>query len=627
MNVLNRPAKIINRWLQRPFFNKTTTAKTRSDQTNVTTRLPKRWSYYGILLLCLFLLSGLATPAHAAEPVEIVLEGVEGDARKNVLEALAFPYGLVKDGKADRLWLERFVRQAEQKILTALEPFGYYSARVAIHIETPKTDEYRLRVKVETGQPVILSDVNVSVTGRGASESSLTALAAAFPLHKGDVLLHPSYEQARRALQGRAHELGYLDAEYTFHEIRVDEAAKSARITLVLQTGERYFFSDVTMEGASDYPDAFLRRYLTFAPGDVFSYAKLAESQIQLNNSERFREVMVLAEKQQAREFKIPVRVLLKQAPRRSLRPGVGYGTDTGARFALRYRDLDMRKQGHELDSHLYVSERLQGLATSYIIPSDKDIRTFTSAQINIQKEDVTTYNSRLISLELARTNSFGNQKQGTAYVKFQQEEFTIGLQDSSSRYVLPGIRFSDNHYDSLIRPNRGFRYAFDLRGTHRVLGSTTQLLQLIGEASHILPLPWRLSLQTSAKAGITFFSDPLSDLPPSLRFFAGGDQSVRGYAYQSLGPRDASGNVVGGKHLLTGCIELQRAIFEDWAVSTFYNAGNAFDSFANATLFQAAGVGVHYFTPVGALNLSLARQIDVDDPGFRIHFTVGFEF
>jgi translocation and assembly module TamA len=589
--------------------------------------LAKRRSYCFIFLLCIFFGPGLAAVVQAAEPIEIVIEGVEGDARKNVLEALALPYGLVKDGKVDRLWLERFVRQADQMVVAALEPFGYYSARVTIHIETPKADQYRLRVKVEAGLPVLLSDVSVSVTGSGASESSLMALAAAFPLHTGDVPLHQSYEQARRGLQAKAQELGYLDAEYTIHEMRIDPAVNSARITLVLETGQRYYFHSVTIEGASDYPDVFLRHYITFQKGDVFSYTKLAESQIQLNNSERFREVIVLAEKGQAQDFKIPVQILLKPMPRRSLRPGIGYGTDTGARFSLRYRDVNMFHQGHELSSNLFISERLQGLATSYIIPSDKDIRTFTSAQINIQRENITTYNSQLISLELARSSSFGNQKQGTAYVKFQQEEYTISNQDSSARYVLPGIRFSDNHYDNMIRPTSGFRYALDLRGTSQALGSTTQLLQLLTEASHILSLPWRLSLTTSARANITFFSDPLSDLPPSLRFFAGGSQSVRGYAYQSLGPRDASGNVVGGKHLLTGCVELQRAILEDWAASVFYNAGNAFDSFTDVALFQAAGVGVHYFSPVGALNLSVARTIGVEDPGYRIHFTVGFEF
>jgi len=628
MNGLNRSAGIILRWRQRPSFHKTITAKIiRLNQAVFTRRLPKRLSYYSILILCLLLGPWLIAVAHAAEPIVIVIEGVEGDARKNVQEALVLPQGLVKDGKVDRLWLEHFVRQADQKVIKALEPFGYYSTRVIIKIETPEADEYLLRVKVEIGHPVILADVSISVIGQGASEASLAALISRFPLKKGNILLHQPYEEARRNLQSRAQEMGYLDAEYTVHEIRIDETARFARITLVLETGAKYFFSDVTIEGASDYPDAFLRRYITFTPGDVFSYTRLAESQIQLNNSERFREVIVLAEKEQAQDFKIPVQILLKPMPRRGLKPGIGYGTDTGARFSLRYRDFNMFHKGQELSSNLFISERLQGLATSYIIPSDKDIRTFTSAQINIQREDITTYTSQLISLELARSSSFGNQKQGTAYVKFQQEEYTIGNQDSSARYVLPGIRFSDNHYDNMIRPTSGFRYALDLRGTSQALGSTTQLLQLLTEASHIVPLPWRLSLATSARANITFFSDPLSDLPPSLRFFAGGDQSVRGYAYQSLGPRDASGNVVGGKHLLTGCVELQRAILEDWAVSVFYNAGNAFDSFTDVTLFQAAGFGVHYFTPVGALNLSVARTIGVEDPGYRIHFTVGFEF
>jgi translocation and assembly module TamA len=151
-------------------------------------------------------------------------------------------------------------------------------------------------------------------------------------------------------------------------------------------------------------------------------------------------------------------------------------------------------------------------------------------------------------------------------------------------------------------------------------------LLQIISQGSHILPLPWRLSLHSRVKAGVTLLSDPLSDLPPSLRFFAGGDQSVRGYTYQSLGPVDANGQVEGGKHLFEGSVELERALSQDWGVSLFYDAGNAFNSFDKIHLAQSTGVGLHYYTPVGALNLSLARQVGVEDPGLRITFTVGFE-
>ncbi len=584
-----------------------------------------RW-YWFVLIACL-LWPGGAKPVWAARPVEIVVTGVAGDAQKNVLASLTIPTGLIRDGKADRLWLERFVRQAEGKVLASLEPFGFYSAHVTIAIETPEPDAYLLRVNVETGKPVILADVKVSVAGPGAAEPALASLAAAFPLKKGDVLLHQPYEQARRDLQATAQNLGYLDADYPVHEIRVNAEATSATLTLLLDTKEKYYFSKIVIEGAPDYPDAFLRRYLPFTQGDVFSNAKLAEAQFRFSNSERFREVTIQPEKEQASEYQVPVRVVLKSAPRQSIRPGVGYGTDTGARFALRYRNLNLFSRGHELHSNLFISERLQGLSTGYILPGNQDIRSYTSAQINVQREDVNAYVSSFVALELARTISLGANRQGSVYVRFQQESFTIGDQNDVSRYVLPGVRFSDNHYDNLIRPQSGFRYALDLRGTHSALGSTTQLMQLIAEASHVLSLPWRLSVFTGAKTGITFFSDPLFDLPPSLRFFAGGDQSVRGYAYQSLGPVDASGRVIGGKHLLTARIDVQRAILDDWAVSVFYNAGNAFDSFADVTLRQAAGVGVHYYTPVGALNLFVARQIATEEAGYRLHFTVGFEF
>jgi translocation and assembly module TamA len=281
---------------------------------------------------------------------------------------------------------------------------------------------------------------------------------------------------------------------------------------------------------------------------------------------------------------------------------------------------------GHEFFSQLYVAERLQGLSTGYILPSPRDIRSSTALQLILQREDVSAYSSRMIAMELARNRSFGRGKLGTAYVKVQFEDYTVGDQKSTSRLVLPGLRFYDDQYDNLIRPRRGFRYAFELRGTHQVLGSDTGLLQILAEGSYLLPLPWRLSLRTRAKTGVTLLSDSLTALPPSLRFFAGGDQSVRGYSYRSLGPRDVAGQITGGKHLLTGSVELERALFKDWGVSVFYDAGNAFNSFAGVRLAQGAGIGVHYYTQIGGLNLSLARQLGVDHPGFHIHFTVGFE-
>lgn len=578
-----------------------------------------------VAALCLIIRLCCPLPAMAEEPVEIDVQGIEGAALKNVRAALDLPAGMVSEGKVDRSWLEHFGDQAEGKVRTALEPFGYYNAGVAVAIGTAGEGRYRLKVTVQPGEPVRVGVVNVAVHGAGAEEGALRKLAAAFPLHPGDILKQQTYEEAKGELLSQAQKLGYLDAAFTQHQIRITSGKTKADIELALETGGQYRFGEVRIEGGTGYPDRFLRRYLAFRPGETFSPAKLGETQLNFTNSECFKEVAVVPDRAQAHDLLMPVLVKLTPAPSRRLRPGIGYGTDTGARASIRYHALNMLHLGHDLNANLFVAENLQGLSIGYTIPSYRDIKGSTGLQLNLQREDVTTYVSRLASLEVDRNHSFGTGRLGTAYVRFQQEDFTIGTQNAGTRLVLPGLRFSENRYDNLIRPTRGHHYEIEVRGTARGLGSDTGLLQVVAQGGALIPLPWRLSLHTRAKAGLTLLSDPLNDLPVSLRFFAGGDQSVRGYTYQSLGPKDALGNVVGGKQLLVGSAELERALFKSWGVSLFYDAGNAFNTLDAIYLFQGAGAGVHYYSPIGAINLYLARQIGVEQPAWHIHFTMGF--
>ena len=586
--------------------------------------LPNHRTNYTVLA-CLVLLLTFTSPLLAAEQVELVVTGIKDDVLKNVLGTLALPAGMTHEGKVDQLWLERFVKQADAKTRNALQPFGYYTPQVTITVE-PDGERYRLLVKVTPGEQTRLTAVIVTLTGPGKEESRLLELIASFPLHKGDALLQQRYVEAREALKARAQELGYLDADFATHEIRVAQSTATATISLVLATGAQYYFGATRIEGAPDYPDSFLRRHLSYAAGALFYYPLLGETQRNFTNSERFQEVNIIPDIQAAEAYRVPISIQLKAAPPKSVRPGIGYGTDTGARFTVRYRDANMFHQGHEFYSQLYVAERLQGLVTGYVLPSPEGVGSSTSLRLNLQQEETTAYDSRITALELERNRSFGKGKLGAVYAKAQYEDYAVGTVQSFSRLLLPGLRFSDNRYDNPIRPYQGFRYALDLRGTHQVLGSDTRLVQLLTSGSYLVPLPWRLSLHTRAESGVTLLNDSFSNIPPSLRFFTGGDQSVRGYSYKDLGPRDASGQVVGGRQLLVGSIELERALFSDWGVSIFYDAGNAFDSFSTFRLYEGVGVGLHYFTSVGGLNLAVAKPLDGDNPSFRIHFTVGFE-
>ncbi|MDD5287465.1 MAG: POTRA domain-containing protein, partial [Desulfuromonadaceae bacterium] len=165
-------------------------------------------------LACLFLSFSSAMPLHAADPVGIVITGIEGDALKNVKEALVLPVGLVREGKVDRLWLDRFAKQADAKTRSALEPFGFYNSLVSVSVE-PVGENYRLLVKVAPGEPVRLAGVEVTLAGPGNGEKRLRRQIATFPLKEGDVLLHQRYEEAKSVLKLRAQELGYLDAEFS----------------------------------------------------------------------------------------------------------------------------------------------------------------------------------------------------------------------------------------------------------------------------------------------------------------------------------------------------------------------------------------------------------------------------
>ena len=580
-----------------------------------------------VILLGLFILTAVSSRLYAAEPVEVRVVGLEGEPLKNVRSALFLPPGLVKEGAVDRLWLEYFSRQAESKVRRALEPFGYYGALVTTALEEKNEGDYTLLVTVSTGEAIRLAEVVVTIQGVGAAEPLLLGKTATFPLRTGDQLHHESYEKAKSEILATSRELGYLDAHFSTHEIRVDPKTASARIHLILTSGSRYLFGTTTIAGTTYYPDDLLRRYISFAAGEPFSYKAVGKTQLNFASSPYFKSVSVIPDKEAATALRVPVVITVVPAPRLTIRPGIGYGTDTGARTSIGLKHLSLFAPGNTLNSEIAVAERLQGAGTAYTIPSKQNIETFSTIQLNLQREVVNDTVSKLAYLEPSRTTGFGENRLGTAYVRLMYEEYSVGLENNStSLLLLPGLRFSRHGYDDLIRPTKGWHYSLETRGAHRMVISDASFIQFIADSGVIVPLPWRLSVKSRVKGATTAINDPFTNIPSSLRFFAGGDNSVRGYVYKSLGPKDVTGDVVGGKHLLQGSMELQRAIFDKWAVSTFYDVGNAFDDVMNLKLYQGAGIGLHYETPIGALNLSLARQISVPNPQLRIHFTIGFQ-
>jgi translocation and assembly module TamA len=578
------------------------------------------------LLFLVALLSILCSQATLlfAAGVSIHITGVEGEELTNIRTVTQLPTDIVRDGVADDILLDRFVKDIPPRIQDALKPYGYYHAKAETRLDR-QAGNIDVTVTVDRGPPVTVSRLRVTIVGAGASHTSLITTAHSFPLKEGGVLRQDLYETAKTELQALAADLGYLDAGYSVHTIAVRTTENTAEVALELDTGPRYFFDGIVFSGVVSYPVDFMRRYLTFKSGDVFSYAKMGQTQANFNNSERFRSVLVTANKEEAHDQQLPVHIDVTEGRRQQMRVGGGYGTDTGPRFILRYQNLNVLSRGHEFQSALDVSQYTQGIATKYIIPSPKDSRTFTSFKLAYLREDIETYTTSAVSFDAERERSFGVGKTGGLFIRFLREQSDIGHVTTTSFVVLPGVRFTSQWYDNLIRPHKGYRLSSELRGTSEFFGSDQAFLQSVNDLSCVYRFLPNYTVFARTRVGWTLQTESLLDMPASLRFFAGGDRSVRGYAYQSLGPKDDDGNVVGGKNVLVGSLELERAIGKDWGLAAFVDAGNAFNDVSQIAFFRSVGLGIRYYTRVGPVSLDLARPLDRDFPVVRVHFTVGF--
>jgi len=572
-----------------------------------------------LLLLALLLLTGVSALAEPAPVIKIT--GVTGDALNNVTEALRPPPGLFAGGRFNNLWLNRYLRLAPQRVSRALEPFGYYASKVEV------------RVDRQAIQPIILADVTlgpqVTVASRrldivGEQPKQLLQKLANFPLAPGAPLEHLPYEKAKAELQAQAVDLGYLDARFTSHRILVDRDAGTASVELELETGTRYRFGEIRLLEGEDYPDRFLRRYLAVSPGKIFSYSDLGQTQRQLLDSDRFSSVLITPLRQETQEDKVPVQIRLESKAPKRLRPGIGYGTDTGARFFLRYQDVNAWGLGHEFTTDLLLAERKQNLIASYQFPGYRNIDTALVLHGGYQAENLDTYETSYVFAEGEQLYGFSERRVGSIFVRFQQESSTISGEEVRTEFLMPGLRFRVGRLDDQIRPTRGYRLSLEMRGTWSALASDITMLQALGDINWMLPLPWRSYLSLRGSAATTVQQDDFAELPASLRFFAGGDRSVRGHDYQSLGPTNDLGEVIGGKHLLVGSAELEKRFLKNWGAAVFYDIGNAFNNLGNYDLAQGAGIGLRYFTPVGPARLDVARAFGADRDGYRLHIGLG---
>ncbi|HEY9198838.1 MAG TPA: autotransporter assembly complex family protein [Gammaproteobacteria bacterium] len=576
----------------------------------------RRPSRFFTAVLCSLL---LCLSAAAVAGLRVEVEGVDDELRANVLALLTVQRERERPDLSEAQ-VRRYFQRGEREIRQALQPFGYYVPQIDSELQrTP--DGWRVRYAIRPGEPVRFAEPDVRVVGAGAQEAELKRLSGRPDLRPGEPARHARYEAFKTRLQQAAVALGYLDATYARHELRIDAAALSAQAVLHLDTGPRYRFDAVSFDKAGLDED-LLRRYAAIEPGEIYSDARLLELQRALEDSGYFTQVDVVPQREQARDLQVPVHVMLMPRLRHLYTAGLGFGTDTGVRGRLGWEHRRINRRGHRMKAELRASEIITSLSTSYSIPlaNPRSDRLEVTAAVLDEQSD--TVDSRLQKLGVGRTRMRGDWREALT-LSYQREDFQLGLTDDTTSLLIPGLSYAHVKADDRLVTRHGHSLQFDVRGATEPLLSDLNFAQLGVEAKLIRSFGRNNRVLARAKGGTTW-TDSFAELPATLRYFAGGDQSVRGYDFEELGPRDASGEVIGGKHLLLGSLEYERRVRGDWGVAVFVDTGNAFDSIDEG-LETGAGIGLRWRSPIGMVRLDLASAVS-DDRGLRLHFTLGPE-
>ncbi len=531
-------------------------------------------------------------------------------------------------GDRDEEALLRFSRGAEEQTRKAAQALGYYQARVETEVKPAgdKDKPAQLIIRVEPGEPVRLRNVTVRIDGP-ASELKVFRIPDSKALRPGEQLNHGTYEDAKRLIQNQASRYGFFAGRFERQRLAVDPQAGVADIELVYQSGPRYRLGAVTFGGDAPLDNDLLQRMVSFKPGTPYDSELIAELNNDLQSSGYFDSVRVDAAPTAAVGEDIPVDVRLDTRKPRTLGLGLGFSTDVGPRGKANWTRHWVNPQGHSYGWETELSAPRQNVGLWYDIPLDPPLTDKLRFAGGYQNEEIsgTDTLSKLLTVGPEWHSKLPSGWQRVISLKYQREEYRLGDDSGLSNLLMPGVSFSYLRSDNRIDPHNGYRLQFDLQAAKEGLGSDTNLVHGNVLLKGLTTLGKRHRLLGRVQFGGSATNGYQQNIPPSLRFFAGGDQSVRGYDYQSLSPKNNQGDRIGGRYLVAGSAEYQYSIAEKWRLATFVDQGNSFNSLEFPSLKTGVGIGVRWVSPVGPLRLDLARALD-DDGGFRLHFSMGPE-
>ncbi|MFL0982222.1 autotransporter assembly complex protein TamA [Vibrio parahaemolyticus] len=557
----------------------------------------------------------LVVSQSAYADVSLKLKGIDGALEDNVKAYLS------SIPEKDYSTSLRFQARLDQSITEALNALGYYHAKISYSI-SEGNDE--LIVNIHKGLPVKIKVMDVVISGEAKEDEEFANLIAKSPLKVGRILNQGEYDSLKSGIRNLALQRGYFNGDFKLNKLEVIPELNEANVRLHYDSGIRYHFGPVEITGSQIWEN-HVESMRPFEIGEPYLVSDVGEYNQNLSNTDWFSSVFVepdLSKLEDGRE--LPIKVSLAPAAKNQIETGIGYSTDTGVRGTLKWKKPWVSARGHSFNTALSLSKPEQTITAGYKIPLDDVLREYYQLQFGLKHLDNRDTESLESNLAVERHWLTDGGWHKTVYVRHLYENFSQGLQDDGVQFVLPGATFSRTRVRGGSMPMWGDKQSVTVEYGDPALLSETRVLRLLGRSSWIRGIGenHRGLFRLEGGANIT---EEFEKLSPSLRFFAGGDNNIRGYGYESISPVDESGALTGAKYILSSTLEYQYRVYGNWWAATFYDIGDAFND--TPEWKSGAGVGIRWASPVGPVSFDFAWGLD-EKPNneFRIHFSLGPE-
>lgn len=473
-------------------------------------------------LLIAFLLS--PTLAHAEE-VDLTIKGLKGSAEDNVDAYLSsIP---PEEYRTDL----RFQARVQRIITEALNAVGYYHPTFKFEVSEQNNE---LIVTVNRGKPLIIKEADIQISGEAEGDVDFILLVKNSKLTKGRRLNHGDYDSLKSKIRNLALQKGYFDGSYSMTRLEVSPDLNQAFVRLHFDSGIRYHFGEHQITGSQIKLDR-VESLAPFEQGDPYLVSSVGEFNQNLSNSDWFSSVLVepdLSYLGQGRE--LPMKVSVEPQARNQLETGLGYSTDVGVRGSLKWKKPWVNSRGHSINSSLELSKPEQTITASYRIPQSDALNDYYSINYGLKNLDKRDTKSLESNISVGRTQRLENGWNRTVFIRYLLENFEQGLQDDSSQFLFGGISFARSRIRGGAMPHWGDSQQITLEYGDPSALSETRVTRVMGG------MKWIRSAGENHRGlfridGAANFAEDYDKLSPSLRFFAGGDNNLRGYGYESI--------------------------------------------------------------------------------------------